>query len=69
MTLHEYVDLCRDGGTRTLVYRALARASGVHWQTIKDVDRGMRLSNYDKAKALSNATGGKVSIKELCDGK
>ena len=69
MTLHEYVDLCRDGGTRTRVYRALARASGVHWQTIKDCDRGMRLANYSKAKALSDATDGKVSIKELCDGK
>ena len=32
-----------------------------------DPYRGMRLKNYDRAKAISDATEGAVSIQELCE--
>jgi hypothetical protein len=35
--------------------------------TIYNVDRGMKLQHYDRAKALSDLTRGAVSVAELCE--
>ncbi len=35
--------------------------------TIENTARGMRLKQYSKAKAISVATEGKVSVEELCE--
>lgn len=55
------------GGTRSAVYVELSKESGVSTQTIANVDRGMRLKTYDRAKALSDATDGAVTVAELCE--
>jgi hypothetical protein len=36
-------------------------------QTIANVARGYRLQSYDRAKALSDATKGEVTVAELCE--
>ena len=41
---------------------------GVAILTLQNVERGGKMQNYDKAKQVSEATGGKVSIKDLCEG-
>jgi DNA-binding transcriptional regulator YdaS (Cro superfamily) len=53
--------------SRTSVRQELATISGVSFVTVTHVDSGMRLKSYEKAKALSDATGGKVSTEELCE--
>lgn len=46
----------------------LHRESGVSYATIHRLSKkGHRLSHYDSAKRLSEATGGVVSIAELCE--
>jgi len=46
----------------------LAKAgTPISLNTIANVDRGMKLNTYDKAKALSDLTGGAVSVAELCE--
>lgn len=54
-------------------YRRLAdtiRAKGgetVSALTIENTAGGKRLTRYEKAKAVSEATGGQVTIPELCE--
>lgn len=46
----------------------LARESGVSYQTIQKVaTHGQRVVRYDVAKAISDATGGEVTVKDLCE--
>jgi DNA-binding XRE family transcriptional regulator len=45
----------------------LAKAAGVSYTTIKAVRRGMKVKMYSVAKAISDATGGKVKVEELCE--
>ena len=66
MTLTEWIDR-QPELTRGEVYDRLAKESGVSAQTVGNIDRGMRLNTYNRAKALSDATGGKVTIRELCE--
>lgn len=71
MTLKEWID--SRGVSRAQAYLELAEATcepgrmPVSTHTIGAVDRGMKLRSYDRAKSLSEATGGAVSIKELCE--
>ncbi len=44
----------------------LAVKSGVSLVTVSHCDNGMRLKNWEKAKALSDATKGAVTPEELC---
>lgn len=54
--------------TRRAVLEALAKRSGVSFQTLEPVaGRGTRMGNYQKAKAVSAATDWKVTIFDLCD--
>jgi len=66
MTLTEWIDR-QPELTRGEVYDRLAKESGVSAQTVGNIDRGMRLNTYNRAKALSDAIGGKVTIRELCE--
>jgi DeoR/GlpR family transcriptional regulator of sugar metabolism len=45
--------------------RKLSEASGVSEHTIRAVARGMKLSLYPKALALSKATGGAVPVESM----
>lgn len=57
-------------GTRigkTAFLRELAEKSGVSLLTLQNVERGGRIVRYDKAKQVSKATGGKVTIRDLCE--
>lgn len=61
MTLDKYLK------KTAMTMQALAERSGVSYNTIKSVRRGMKLSKYSVAKQISDATGGKVTVKELCE--
>lgn len=39
----------------------------VSFVTLQSVEKGQRVSKYPKAKAIENATGGAVTVKELCE--
>lgn len=41
--------------------------SGVSMLTLRGLVRGMKLKRYDKAKKISEATGDKVSVEDLCE--
>ena len=45
----------------------LAEKAGVSYTTIKSARRGMKLKTYTVAKSISDATGGKVTVKDLCE--
>lgn len=49
------------------VLKRLERQHGFGYQTLARVKRGELLKRYDIAKHLSEATGGAVSIAELCE--
>jgi hypothetical protein len=40
---------------------------GVAFATLTSLERGLQLVRYDKAKQVSDATGNKVTIRELCE--
>jgi hypothetical protein len=62
MTLTEHLAAAKRGECARL-----ARVSGLDYTTIwRIAHRGYRLVNYTKARSLSDATGGAVSIAELC---
>jgi hypothetical protein len=69
MRLNEWIDerLAKTKTSRWDVCQELAEKSGVTAQTIANIDRGMRLNTYRRAKALSDATRGAVSVAELCE--
>lgn len=62
MTLDEFL---KKKGSPTA--RDLAEKSGVSYTTIKSVRKGMKVKLYAIAKAISDATGGKVSVEALCE--
>ena len=45
----------------------LQRVSGVSYTTIQKAERGIPIRNYAVAQKLSEATGGDVSVRDLCD--
>lgn len=44
----------------------LARESGIAWSTVHAACHGRPVHNYRVARALSDATGGAVTLEELC---
>jgi len=71
MRLEEYVskrikDSAPTRVTRMEVFRELHHKSGISLSTIRAVDNGMRLQHYGRASAISSATGGAVTVTELC---
>lgn len=76
MKLQEWITGQIDAGCakgKKDAYRLLAeaiRAKGgetVSAVTIENTAGGKRLTRYEKAKAVSDATDGKVSVAELCE--
>jgi hypothetical protein len=69
MKLRDWVTIMATRGntSRRTVLSHLARVSGVSLMTLGNVDRNARLGNYRTAKAVSEATGGEVSVEDLCD--
>lgn len=53
--------------TKTQFLRAFALKCDVAFATLTSLERGLKLVRYDKAKQISEATGNKVTIRELCD--
>lgn len=57
----------RQSEFKTNVLKRLAKQSGVSLLTLQIVERGGNMDSYGKAKQVSEATGGKVSVKDLCE--
>jgi len=55
----------RGGLTRIAIMRDVASEAGVSLALLRSLDRGARVGQYDKAKAISKATG--LTIAELCE--
>lgn len=55
-----------EGIDRVTMFERLAATSGVGVRTIRLTFRGYRLARYRLAKALSDATGGAVTVEDLC---
>lgn len=67
MKLDAWVDKTRNGRARKDVLADLAKVSGVAFQTLAQCERGARISLYEKALAIQEATGGQVTVLDLCD--
>lgn len=69
MKLREYVDQLQQISKRPrmLLYADIAVAAKVSEGLVRAAARGQRVGQYDKAKAISQACHGLVSIPELCD--
>lgn len=52
---------------KTNILKELAEASKVSLLTLQNIERGGKIRLYAKAKAISDATGGKVKVEELCE--
>jgi transcriptional regulator with XRE-family HTH domain len=67
--LNTYVarEIEKTGSNKTTILRELAKKSGVSLLTLQGVERGATMRLFDKAKAISVATGGEVTVMELCD--
>ena len=52
---------------KTQIIREISEKCGVSKVTVENASRGLTLQRYDKAKAISDATDGKVSVAELCE--
>jgi DNA-binding transcriptional regulator YdaS (Cro superfamily) len=62
MKLREYVE--REGvGTIS----RLSRVTGISYTTLLAAINGRAATRYDTAKKISEATGGAVSISDICD--
>ena len=62
MRLREYVDAKGRGEITRIV-----RVAEVANTTVHDALKGHAIARYDTAKRISEATGGLVSIEELCE--
>lgn len=62
MRFSEYLEQAGHGEMKRL-----ERETELGYMTLHRTKRGERIRDYLKAKVLSEATGGKVSIAELCD--
>jgi len=69
MKLRKYVEteVKRRGVYKTQVLKELATKSGVSLLTLQNVERGATMQAYPKAKSVSEATGGKVRVQDLCE--
>lgn len=57
----------RKHANKTEFLKEFAKECGVAFVTLSVLERGSTLVRYDKAKKLSEATGNKVTIRELCE--
>jgi hypothetical protein len=62
MLLKEYIEIHGRGTMKTL-----ARDANVSYVTVRNSVAGMLIKRYEVARAISIATGGAVSIAELCE--
>jgi hypothetical protein len=62
MRLREYIDTAGHGEISRIV-----RAAGVAASTLHDVLNGKPIRRYETAKKIAAATGGKVTVEELCE--
>lgn len=69
MKLNTYVasEVKKTGKNKTAILKHLAQESSVSLLTLQGVERGATLEKFSKAKAVSDATGGAVSVLELLD--
>lgn len=69
MKFPDYVALQvkKQGTNKTQFLKDFANQSGIAYVTLTSLSRGAKMVRYDKAKQVSDATGNKVSIKELCE--
>lgn len=67
MRFEEWVDSRRGEQTRTSFLRDFSERTEVSLQTLQFLAKGGRMSLYGKAKVISEATGDKVSVAELCE--
>jgi AcrR family transcriptional regulator len=61
MTLREFFD------THEVTTQALADEAGVSRATVRNALAGMLISRYETARRVSVATGGVVTVQELCE--
>ncbi len=55
--------------SKTRFLREFGKKVKVSLVTLQVAERGGKIRRYDKAKAVSEGTGGKVSVYDLCDEK
>lgn len=68
MKFEEWVDKQRGSETtRTSFLKQLSKTCGVSLQTLQYAAKGGRISLYNKAQAIADATDGDVSVSELCE--
>lgn len=69
MKLHTYVarEVKNTGQNKTNILKGISKASGVSLLTLQSVERGSTLELFSKAKAVSEATDGQVTVLELLD--
>lgn len=69
MKLNTYVanEVKRTGENKTAILKRLSKESNVSLLTLQGVERGATLEMFSKAKAVSDATKGEVSVLELLD--
>lgn len=69
MTFHDWVikEAKKQKQSKTAFMRALAKKCSVSYPTLRLLERGGNISMYDKAKVISAATRGAVSVQELCE--
>lgn len=69
MKLSEYIhkEMKKKNINKTEVLKRLAEKSKVSKLTLHNVSKGGCMTMYDKAKAVSEATRGAVTVKELCE--
>ena len=62
MKLREYCERYGEGTLKTV-----AKDSGITVLTLRNVSNGMRVKLYPVARAISKATGWRVTIPDLCE--
>jgi DNA-binding transcriptional regulator YdaS (Cro superfamily) len=67
MKFEDWVEDQRGEESRTRFLRTMADRTGVSLQTLQFVAKGGRVSLYSKASTISEATGGLVTVPELCE--
>ena len=69
MKLSEWVakEVKKTGKNKTTILKELAKESNVSLLTLQGAERGATMRMYDKAKSVSDATGGKVKVADLCE--
>ncbi len=67
MKFEEWVESKRGDDSRTAFLRTFSKKCGVSVQTLQSVVKGARISFYQRAKAISEATGDEVTVQDLCE--